>query len=226
MIDEKSVVFYESYFTGAKHLPPLERLEVYEAVMNYAFYGTPPDERISPVALACFNYARPLIEENQAIVEHVQAISAARRAAGRKGGRPRKTPPPEPEPAPVLQVSATPPVAPITIEDAVSRMRADTAWIDIVCKNRGLYRSNIDYLLTRFLAHYQETRHGIPHNSYGDARQHFLNWLNIQQNQTPHAKQTTQHNSSTPEQRNAAFASHIAERLTLPEPEIDISGNY
>ena len=74
-----SFVFYESFRDASRNLDDATRLALYEAIMDYSFYGEEPDD-VNPVAAAMFKLVRPVLDTN-----------AKRRENGRNGGRPAST---------------------------------------------------------------------------------------------------------------------------------------
>ena len=75
-----SFIFYQSFQEAISLLPPEDRLEAYEAIMNYGLYGE-EDEPTSPIAKVILLMAKPQIDAN-----------SKRRDGGRSGGRPAKKP--------------------------------------------------------------------------------------------------------------------------------------
>ena len=72
------MIFYESFYEACKDLPDAERLAAYDAILGYGCEGKLP-ERFSGTGKAIFTISKPLIDAN-----------AAKKAAGARGGRPRK----------------------------------------------------------------------------------------------------------------------------------------
>lgn len=72
----------------AKDLPDDERMAVYGAIVQYAFDGS-VKEFASQLATAAFGIIRQDIDNEQA---RQAEISAKRKQAGAKGGRPKKSP--------------------------------------------------------------------------------------------------------------------------------------
>lgn len=71
-------VFYRSFRDAIESLPDDQKLKAYQAIINYGIDG---DENIEPgIVAAIFMMAKPQIDAN-----------AKRKAAGLKGGRPKKT---------------------------------------------------------------------------------------------------------------------------------------
>lgn len=70
-------IFYESFRDATKGLPDDTRLLLYDALTDYALYGTEPDLADDAVALGYFKLMRPQIDANN-----------RRRENGLHGGRP------------------------------------------------------------------------------------------------------------------------------------------
>ena len=73
-------VFYRSFRDAIETLPDGQKLEAYQAIINYGIDGTEPAE--PGIIQAIFMMAKPQIDAN-----------AKRKADGMKGGRPRKEKP-------------------------------------------------------------------------------------------------------------------------------------
>lgn len=71
------MIFYESFWEAAKCLPPADRSAAIEAIVAYGCEDIEP--KLTGASKAIFLMAKPLIDAN-----------AAKKAAGAKGGRPRK----------------------------------------------------------------------------------------------------------------------------------------
>lgn len=71
------MIFYESWWEAAKCLSPADRSATVEAIIAYGCEGIIPNLKGAPQAI--FLMAKPLIDANE-----------AKKAAGAKGGRPRK----------------------------------------------------------------------------------------------------------------------------------------
>ena len=86
MADKKSFIFYTSWRHLIADLAPEIRLEIYEAVSDYAETGVKPE--LSPIAAAVFPFIVKSIDENN---ERYESTSAKRSAAGKKGMESRYT---------------------------------------------------------------------------------------------------------------------------------------
>ena len=86
------MIFYESFFEAIKNLPDNERLQCYDALIQYGITGTVP-EGLDAIPHMVFILSRPLIDANR-----------KRGAVGALGGRPRKKP--EEKPAAIEKADA------------------------------------------------------------------------------------------------------------------------
>ena len=82
---QEKVTFYKHWGETIKELSDSERLEVYDAIVHYAFEGS-INEFSTPLAKVAFSWIKKDIDtDNTRIAE----ISAKRRNAGRMGGAPK-----------------------------------------------------------------------------------------------------------------------------------------
>lgn len=79
-----SMIFYASWKEAIKDMPDNVRLEVYEAVIDYAMTGVTPD--LSSLASLAFSFIRQDIDRN---TDKYEKLSEIRRNAGRLGGAPK-----------------------------------------------------------------------------------------------------------------------------------------
>lgn len=77
-----SMVFYKSFYDAIQGLEPELRLEIYDAVMEYALYGEEPTE-LSLMANTVFTLIKPQIDANNRRKENAKK-------GGETGGRPKK----------------------------------------------------------------------------------------------------------------------------------------
>ena len=75
-MNKNSFVFYRSFREAVAELPPEQRLEFYEAIIDYALDGTEPE--LTPLMKALFKLAEPVLERNNTLYEN-----------GKKGGAPK-----------------------------------------------------------------------------------------------------------------------------------------
>ncbi len=80
-MERNSFVFYGSFKEAVTELDPMQRLEFYEAVMEYGLTGEEPN--MKGVVKALFLMAKPQLDKNQERYEN-----------GKKGGRPKTEPKP------------------------------------------------------------------------------------------------------------------------------------
>lgn len=74
----KAVLFFLSYFEALQDLKPMQQLEAYNAIFQYAFHGTEP--KLSKTVKPLWTLIKPTIDS-----------SMKKRADGSKGGRSKKT---------------------------------------------------------------------------------------------------------------------------------------
>lgn len=75
------MIFYPSFYEACKALDAKDRVQTYEAIIEYGCAGIEPKkDSLSPIANAIFIMAKPLID-----------AAAQKRENGKKGGRPKKT---------------------------------------------------------------------------------------------------------------------------------------
>lgn len=77
-IERDSCIMYRSFFESARGYDELTRLRIYEAIMNYMFYGV-EEESEDPAVIMAMTLAGPVIKKS--IVKYEN---------GKKGGRPKK----------------------------------------------------------------------------------------------------------------------------------------
>lgn len=109
-MDDK-ITFRKQWADAVRILPDEIRLEVYDAIMSYAFSGD-GNVILSPAAMVAFTFIKNDIESER---RRQLSISEKRKAAGSKGGRPRKNMCPEQQQAQMLEaVLEAPPEEPIS----------------------------------------------------------------------------------------------------------------
>ena len=74
----KAVLFFLSYFEALQDLKPMQQLEAYNAIFQYAFHGTEP--KLSKTVKPLWTLIKPTIDS-----------SIKKRADGSKGGRNKET---------------------------------------------------------------------------------------------------------------------------------------
>ena len=74
----KAVLFFLSYFEALQDLKPMQQLEAYNAIFQYAFHGTEP--KLSKTVKPLWTLIKPTIDS-----------SMKKRADGSKGGRNKET---------------------------------------------------------------------------------------------------------------------------------------
>lgn len=113
------IKFHRKWFEATKDFPDVARLEIFDAILQYALDGTVKD--LTPMSKMVFPLIKQEIDnDNKRIAE----ISAKRRDAGKQGGAPKnnrnairckeKEQPAEPIPAPTQQLNLFGYVEPVT----------------------------------------------------------------------------------------------------------------
>lgn len=85
-MEKDSFIFYRDWRDAVAAYEPAIRLELYEAVMAYAFGEPMP--ALSPAVQMAFGFIKPQLDRN---AEKYDRIAERNRANGAKGGRPKKT---------------------------------------------------------------------------------------------------------------------------------------
>lgn len=113
------IKFHRKWFEATKDFPDVARLEIFDAILQYALDGTVKE--LTPLSRMVFPLIKQEIDnDNKRIAE----ISAKRRDAGKQGGAPKnnrnairckeKEQPAEPIPAPTQQLNLFGDVEPVT----------------------------------------------------------------------------------------------------------------
>lgn len=122
---EGKITFHKHWMDALSGLPAEVRLEIYDAIMSYAFSGV-ENVNLSPIAKAAFAFIKQEIDNEK---KRKLEISEKRRASGSKGGRPKKETNTENSPPPSLpseynvidiseeKVQEKPPEEPVTVEE-------------------------------------------------------------------------------------------------------------
>ena len=98
------LVFLPSYYDAIRGLPDAERLQMYDAIVQYGIYGELPE--LPPILNAAFLFCKPNIDNAKA--RHSDAV-----ANGKKGGRPCTKAKPEQEPTLASEAEQKPEQEPI-----------------------------------------------------------------------------------------------------------------
>lgn len=85
-MERTSFIFYKEWKDAISDLPVEVRLEIYEAVMEYAFSGVSP--QLSQLATVAFAFIKQDIDRS---LDNYQRITDRNKINGQKGGRPSKT---------------------------------------------------------------------------------------------------------------------------------------
>lgn len=85
-MNRESFVFYRSFYEAIQNIPKEKQGEIYNAICEYALFGTEPDESAGGFIKGMFT----LMKEN---IDRAQSRYDSRVENGRKGGRPPKNKP-------------------------------------------------------------------------------------------------------------------------------------
>lgn len=110
---QEKVTFYRHWGETIKELSETERLEVYDAIVQYAFEGVVKDFK-SPLARVSFSWIKKDIDTDNA---RIAEISAKRRNAGRMGGAPKNNQNANRK----VEVNEPPPIAENTVVPSATR---------------------------------------------------------------------------------------------------------
>ena len=169
----ESILFYRSFYEAICGLPKDIQLEIYNAIMEYGLNGNLPED-LKPVAKGMFALMKPIIDSNNARAENGKKGAEF----GKRGGRPRNQ-------------KATLQEQPLTFEQEIEQMKADTEWAASVCKDYSLTPDQFAAMLARFIEHCRKNRNGKPHDNLDDAKSHPRYWLDKTPARQP---QPTSHN--------------------------------
>ena len=169
----ESILFYRSFYEAICGLPKDIQLEIYNAIMEYGLNGNLPED-LKPVAKGMFALMKPIIDSNNARAENGKKGAEF----GKRGGRPRNQ-------------KATLQEQPLTFEQEIEQMKADTEWAASVCKDYSLTPDQFAAMLARFIEHCRKNRNGKPHDNLDDAKSHLRYWLD---KTTARQAQPTSHN--------------------------------
>lgn len=225
----EKITLQRRWMETAKDLPDNERLEVYGAIVQYAFDGS-VKEFTSQLATAAFGLIRQEIDNEQA---RQAEISAKRKRAGAKGGRPKKITDDPKKSDPEVKQQEKPPEKPVQAPPPQQDLFGDE--IPIVEKVKPqkkryaplvlLYEEEYEKLKTAYgedgvqwmvtkLDNYKAAR-GTTYKS--DYRA-ILNWVSREYTKRLDYGRTSEtgYNNATAtakEQRDAEFVAHITQKL-------------
>ena len=231
---QDKITFHRRWSETTKDLPSDARLEVYDAIVQYAFEGT-IIEFGSSLANVAFNFIRQEIDsENKRLAE----ISRKRKMAGSKGGAPKNNQnalrnkeqemSTEPITAPTTQGMLFDDVEPVKIQEKPKKATKPSKhkYAEYVLLTEAEYQKLADahgvdgarWMITK-LDNYKAAR-GMTYKS--DYRA-ILNWVvkEYEKEKMNYGKSTeirrpieAQSPQTAKQQRDAEFASHIAKKLT------------
>lgn len=212
-MNRESFTFRKEWKSAIAELSPDERLEVYEAVIDYATTGIKPNGMSDASSLA-FRFIAADIDQD---VQKYTETAKKRSAAGRKHRGNQYT---RQEQIDSNSTSATiiPESAPVssptqedTLEQEKERLRLSRAWQESVCMNFGM---SIDDLIPHIESFFLDcrARGKLSHNNLRDAQSHFNDWLRIKlKQQNENGNNNTSFKAK--QQRDKGYAARISQLL-------------
>lgn len=212
-MNRESFTFRKEWKSAIAELSPDERLEVYEAVIDYATTGIKPNGMSNASSLA-FQFIAADIDQD---VQKYTETAKKRSAAGRKHRGNQYT---RQEQIDSNSTSATiiPESAPVssptqedTLEQEKERLRLSRAWQESVCMNFGM---SIDDLIPHIESFFLDcrARGKLSHNNLRDAQSHFNDWLRIKlKQQNENGNNNTSFKAK--QQRDKGYAARISQLL-------------
>lgn len=230
---QDKITFHRRWSETTKDLPNDARLEVYDAIVQYAFEGT-IIEFGSSLAKVAFQFIKQEIDNDN---KRQAEISAKRRSAGKQGGAPKNNrnairnkeqeQPEEPISAPTQQVNLFGDVEPVAQQEKPKKPTKPTKhkYAEYVLLTEVEYQKLVDahgeeganWMITK-LDNYKAAR-GMTYKS--DYRA-ILNWVvkEYEKEKMSYGRTTeirrpneTQSGQTAKQQRDAEFANHIAKKL-------------
>ena len=232
---QEKITFYRRWSETTQDLPADARLEVYDAIVQYAFEGT-IREFGSSLAKVAFQFIKQEIDNDN---KRQAEISAKRRSAGKQGGAPKNNrnairnkeqeQPEEPISAPTQQVNLFGDVEPVAQQEKPKKPTKPTKhkYAEFVLLTEAEYQKLVDahgeegaqWMITK-LDNYKAAR-GMTYKS--DYRA-ILNWVikeyekeKMSYGRTTEIRRANEVQSAqttAKQQRDAEFADHIAKKLT------------
>lgn len=212
-MNRESFTFRKEWKSAIAELSPDERLEVYEAVIDYATTGIKPNGMSDASSLA-FRFIAADIDQD---VQKYTETTKKRSAAGRKHRGNQYT---RQEQTDSNSTSATiiPELAPVssptqedTLEQEKERLRLSRAWQESVCMN---FKMSIDELIPHIESFFLDcrARGKLSHNNLRDAQSHFNDWLRIKlKQQNENGNNNTSFKAK--QQRDKGYAARISQLL-------------
>lgn len=223
---QEKITFYKRWSETTKDLPNDARLELYDAIVQYAFEGTIMDFK-TPLAKVSFGFIKQDIDtDNKRMAE----ISAKRKSAGSKGGAPknnrnalRNKETAEPIQAPTLQENLFSDAEQGKLEEKPKKSTKPTKhrYAELVLLTEAEYQKLVEkwgedgaqWMVTQ-LDNYKAAR-GMTYKS--DYRA-ILNWVveKYEKQMNYGSTEINRRHYATPsakEQRDAEFADHIAKKF-------------
>lgn len=212
-MNRESFTFRKEWKSAIAELSPDERLEAYEAVIDYATTGIKPNGMSDASSLAFRFIAADIDQDVQKYTETAKKRSAAgRKHRGNQYTRQEQTDSNStsatiiPESAPVSS-----PTQEDTLEQEKERLQKSRAWQESVCMNFGM---SIDDLIPHIESFFLDcrARGKLSHNNLRDAQSHFNDWLRIKlKQQNENGNNNTSFKAK--QQRDKGYAARISQLL-------------
>lgn len=212
-MNRESFTFRKEWKSAIAELSPDERLEVYEAVIDYATTGIKPNGMSDASSLA-FRFIAADIDQD---VQKYTETAKKRSAAGRKhrGNQYTRQEQIDSNSTSATIIPESAPVSSPTQEDTLGqekeRLQKSRAWQESVCMNFGI---SIDDLIPHIESFFLDcrARGKLSHNNLRDAQSHFNDWLRIKlKQQNENGNNNTSFKAK--QQRDKGYAARISQLL-------------
>lgn len=221
-----SFVFHTEWKDILKEYREEVRLEVYEAIIEYATSGTLIE--LKPLSKMAFAFIKQQIDKDR---ENIETISEKRRKAGQKGAQKRwsKVKKKQTTPAPPhtqQQVSTSSPstsstsstlsdpsitttTLPTLLDEEIKELKSAQIWLDNLQSLHRIPTNELIKKLDEFKLHCLADG-TASHPNINEAKRHFNNWLRIVNKNGTTNRQTP----NTKNQRIAELQQWVANKLT------------
>lgn len=221
-----SFVFHTEWKDILKEYREEVRLEVYEAIIEYATSGTLIE--LKPLSKMAFAFIKQQIDKDR---ENIDTISEKRRKAGQKGAQKRwskvkkkqtkqqavtnnteQATPENNTPQQAVSVSdssITTTTLPTLLDEEIQELKAAQIWLDNLQNLHHIPTNELIKKLDEFKLHCLADG-TASHPNINEAKRHFNNWLRIVNNYGRTNRQTP----NTKSQRLAELQQWVANKLT------------
>lgn len=170
-------VFYRSFRDAIKQLPRKYRLEMYEAITDYALDGKLP--ALDGIAKVVWTLMQPTLDH----AKKTTKPSPPKRGAPKGNANARKAPlAKQVQPAQPTQQAYTSALKTLKgdeippVHREIAAISADKAWIESICRLTNMQPLEITPYLSLFRLEC-ETTGKLSHDNLNDCKQHFKSWL-------------------------------------------------